>query len=831
MIWFIKTTMVGNPELNTELTAPNWMYTSLDVPPAVDREFTNGGTSSGAAALITGVVSLMLSVNPCLNPAQVEKILKETASSITIPTGFLGSFALIPPLSLAGSVNAHHAVTGSLNNHLEVSGTLTLNNFYSSYSYKSIEVLSGGHLIIDGAYLAMVEDGIINVRRGGKLTIINDAVVTACSGRWKGILLDGNNDYSHFQLANNLIPIISNRPAQLFIEHSTLENAVNAFSCDAGYKKWNALVEAKQTTFSNNWRSVALMSSRVKNQPSETDNQFIGCTFTTDGTEVSNFGITNWDAQGVQIQTCNFFNIKRDAIHSIDGSFDISGCNIDNDLIYLNAFGIRLGATTSAQWETYIGGNSSATNTISRTRCAITVDGATNVIISHNRIRENILGVFVSGNTGSTTKNNDFLDNFWGIGQLSAGLNSHNAFNCNKFESNKKDLFDFYNFGYVFDTDFDGNIFSENRPSFKLFHEDEVPGISLVGIISNQGTEQNPRTNQFNTEQYCDRINSGNLNTEFDYWYPPTPSQQDPNFAQYLRMKATCSLTEPYNGQSNYYNSYSGANAVIGCTAGIGGFSPDHPDCMDRNCLQQLVSSVLFFRNSQPLEKSILDHYEKEAQATLLYLIQQSVSYNDYISAIDLLSNYSLKDVNRLKFGVLLQQGEFTAAELVLNNMALSYNVDDQLFVVAQRVNIRFRKSTGDFELTPSERANLNNIANAMQPASAYAQSLLMLFGNQFFDVITPKTEQKALESYKHQNELALVCYPNPSTGLVNLRCNFDRIGKKCSVSNIMGHTLFETSLETSDEIDLSTYPDGIYILSVLENGSILYRTQVVLAQ
>jgi parallel beta-helix repeat protein len=833
-------------EYLAELTTPAYQYGSLQHPntykvlenwnPPVD------GSSSHSTALVSGVVALMLAGNPCLAPSQIEHILKNTSLPIHYSTDtynyVLGDNIPLPswectsndgavlPEHIAGSIDAWAAYQACIDPKLVVNNALTITQ---DRSYQEITIEAGGELIIDGADFTMHENGRIFVKRGGKLNIINQSSVTSCSGRWAGIVLEGNNNEYHDDLINNAITNVADQPAWLVMNNSTLENAKEAISSDAGNLRWNALIQVSNSTFRNNWRSVALMSSRVDGQTSESCSEFIDCTFVNPGGIADKYGITNWDAQGILIQRCHFINMERDAIHTIDGTFDIIETTIDNDLMLPDRYGIRLWSTGSVSGETNIGNPGNQMNTISRTKTAITLEGASNVKIHHNMLRDNILGMYVEGGTTSDIYNNDFSNNYWSIGQLATGFTGFNTFDCNRFSSVVTGYYDFYNFGYVKNTDFDGNLFSDDRPSFKLFQENEVSGIGLVGQISHQGSESSPRTNRFNLDQLCNRVNTGNLNSLFDYWYAAPPAN-DPTNADYARMKATCSLTDPFSGMSNFYNSYLGEeNYEPLCTAGTNGLTTGDPDCTHFSCYTGLVSTVEALRADSQANPSDLDYFEKAAYRTLLHLVNQLVSQADYTGAISLLEQHSLTETWRVQYGVRLHQGDITSAERLLDNISQYNDVDNQFFVVTQRINIRFRKDLGSFKLSGTERANLNQIANALVPSSANAKALLVLFDDQHFDVITPDPTHQNLESANEQKELGMVCYPNPTSGMVDLRCNFDRIGKTCVVTNMMGRAIYEFSLEEMDSVDLSGFPDGVYFMTVVGKGSILYRTSVVL--
>ncbi len=70
--------------------------------------------------------------------------------------------------------------------------------------------------------------------------------------------------------------------------------------------------------------------------------------------------------------------------------------------------------------------------------------------------------------------------------------------------------------------------------------------------------------------------------------------------------------------------------------------------------------------------------------------------------------------------------------------------------------------------------------------------------------------------------------YPNPSTGAVFLQ--FDEYkSRRIVVSNQLGQMLFQyNNYEKGDEIDLSTLPNGVYFLSVLQQNQLIKTFKVI---
>ena len=85
----------------------------------------SAGTSA-SAAIVSGVIALMLEVNPCLQPSEVESIIKQTADPIADAHDY-------PGLLGAGKINAYEAV--------KLAGTKNINNS----SLSGTKIISAGY--------------------------------------------------------------------------------------------------------------------------------------------------------------------------------------------------------------------------------------------------------------------------------------------------------------------------------------------------------------------------------------------------------------------------------------------------------------------------------------------------------------------------------------------------------------------------------------------------------------------------------------------------------------------------------------------------------------
>jgi subtilisin family serine protease len=260
------------------------------------------GTSS-AAPQVSATAGLILSLNECFTPAQVEYIIKSTTNPIPDEYLFSG-------LVGTGYLDMYQAVKFAAGR----SGTLSGNE-----TWESMEIIGGKLIIPNGITLTIksevlcYKDAMIYVDPGGKL-IVDGGHLTSICENWGGIYVSGNkhlNQYSasnqgYVELKNEAI--IENANEGIFLVGLFSNNSIN-YGASGGF------VKANNTTFKNNKRDVAFFSYN-NTHPSNSDtvrnlSDFIDCKFiTTDeskwSTPLKGCHITMWDVSGVRFEACTF---------------------------------------------------------------------------------------------------------------------------------------------------------------------------------------------------------------------------------------------------------------------------------------------------------------------------------------------------------------------------------------------------------------------------------------------------------------------------------------------------------------------------------------------
>jgi len=150
---------------------------------------TNGGTSY-SATIVSGIISLMLSVNPCLSRDEVKEIIKQSCykgGTYTYTNGRCDQLGY-------GFINAKNAVNLAMGEPaMSISGTVTWN---SNRTFRgNITIEPGGQLTLQNMTLRMWKNTNIIVSTNGILNVVNSTITGNCddiSDMWNGIIVQGD---------------------------------------------------------------------------------------------------------------------------------------------------------------------------------------------------------------------------------------------------------------------------------------------------------------------------------------------------------------------------------------------------------------------------------------------------------------------------------------------------------------------------------------------------------------------------------------------------------------------------------------------------------------
>ena len=168
-------------------------------------------------------------------------------------------------------------------------------------------------LIIDSLVTLTITDTLyvaggkrIIVRPGGKLIVNGGTLTSACDGEmWQGIIVEGNANIRQAALAQGSV----------ILNNATIENARDAICTmgsnpDSVFEHTGGIIQATNTLFRNNRRSVAFLSYEnhtTSGAVMDNASYFTRCTFTVDNNNLFaqngtsfNSHVTMWHVRGVK---------------------------------------------------------------------------------------------------------------------------------------------------------------------------------------------------------------------------------------------------------------------------------------------------------------------------------------------------------------------------------------------------------------------------------------------------------------------------------------------------------------------------------------------------
>lgn len=232
--------------------------------------YKSSGTSF-AAPYVTGLIGLILTVNPNLHPDLVTHIVKSTTQDIysfntqytgLLGTGLIDAHAALLKAQEISTIGADYEVFNGQNLVWDTDDLKVVNNY--------IKIHPGGTLTIKGE-VYLKENAIITIDRGGKLTLDGATLSSYNSLNWEGIQVWGNR---------LLDQIPSTNQGFLSVKNGTLiSNANRAIQVGKGmdgvfvYNYGGGILELESSTLLNNKLSVVFAPYRRTSQQFELYNK------------------------------------------------------------------------------------------------------------------------------------------------------------------------------------------------------------------------------------------------------------------------------------------------------------------------------------------------------------------------------------------------------------------------------------------------------------------------------------------------------------------------------------------------------------------------------
>lgn len=445
-----------HPNIDMEIGVPGRHVSNaediyqLDSPDDGDgllcRPNVGGGTSIGSPH-VAATVSLMLAVNSCLSPSEIESILKATAKPANALNG-------------AGSLNAYQAVLAAQNaataccapeqdRHITENTTFDTPTEFNGNVY----VHTGAQLTITSTIQFAKDKGII-VERGAKLHV-NGGTLTRCPNAedWRGINVEGNAslpqpDAFSMPAANEAGVVLINNLAHVEWARTAISTTRYNEGWNSAY--WGGMVHCEDATFSTNGRVAEFMKYDLPNQ-----SKFINCTMESGG--VGYAGVTIWDTDNVTFNRCRFYNMSSQGILTYDAGAVVKDGNdfhhnwrgISSRATYPYSAFLEVGDLSSDpnyfldNWfhiesnaSKYGPGLSIINNEFFESNTAIWLIGPSRFTIGYNSFDQTTGGVYASQTGAMGWNQHNYVRNnaiSASSGITASGLNREMQFLCNDF--------------------------------------------------------------------------------------------------------------------------------------------------------------------------------------------------------------------------------------------------------------------------------------------------------------------------------------------------------------------------------------------------------------
>ena len=689
----------------------------------------SGEGTSIATPHVAGVVNLMLSVNQCLFPADIEEILVETAGVNTNPSVVRG-----------GAVDAYAAVQMAENftgfdkvwsedavvEYETVSGDLTINSGADitligtlKTGFQSVITVERGSTLTVSGDIQFGDLSEIRVKRGAKLVIDGGILTTAdCSDEWKGIFVEGRTSLPQVTTIN--IPSSITRNGIVEVKNkSIIENAKTAISTDCRYLGWptyerffGGLIQIDDSTFRNNRRAGAFMRYGFE------DRSFIkNSTF-----EEHNVVFSQWANFGVTYENNYFTDYEEHAIYTESGACIVKNGNVFNSNLHsqFNQAAIELQGTGSSEdYTSFIGDPRGKPNYFYGGYHGVHIDGSLpddKHKIVNNIFAANEYGISIYSMGNFTIDNNDFLSNYIGTVMSTTGsfIEENNLEHANSFSNCAFGVYAWYdNLGY----EFTANCFDNTVRTDVTYVDDP--------IALDQGTQLVAASNNFSSPFKALRTDTG---VEVSYHL-----KTDESNIFYIPQK---SLGNDWGG--NIYDALENDDADCGSqeTPGVITVTPykycDPP--IDEEQFDAYVTGLTNQIDQIEAEMELLEEKSKDWWVKLLELKKLEFCLNQFIR-----TQTSLKDCESLnRFLGKYQSLPLSSKSLLVTNLFKSNCcskiqplLQDTIGVESQEevdliLTTQFMYDDACTKKRPTDREiiELERIANTHSLTSAFARNL-----------------------------------------------------------------------------------------------------------
>ena len=419
---FRNTSAVYNSHV--DIVAPGAdMITVLGTTASGGFDFNQG--TSFSAPMVSGTIALMLSVNPCLTPNDIEYILKNSADDISAASSgsrtnasYLTTSNPLP--SLPKRLNAGAAVAQAQSfggQNITFSTNTTINGTTTPVYYLSGTMTIGSGVVVKfsgDVYIMMSSTAKIVVENGGKLVLdgvhlreFSDAYSGGIyCGMWQGITVKGDfiNPMPSLSAAQSYTSAASLNGHGVLIVHNThISNAYTAVTLGDGNFYAGGIILADNATFSNN--QTAIKFTPYPLQPSSN----------SAWTNISHINNSVFDVDETLVPQMDC-HIYLKAVHGVSITNSTFSSSIPSSF---NGSGIR---SVDAE---YTATGNTLTGLIRGFEALGTGIATPNLLIQSNTLSGNLIGVIANATSNINILQNTITVNPWiGVGIYNQGNKS-----------------------------------------------------------------------------------------------------------------------------------------------------------------------------------------------------------------------------------------------------------------------------------------------------------------------------------------------------------------------------------------------------------------------
>lgn len=181
--------------------------------------------------------------------------------------------------------------------------------------------------------------------------------------------------------------------------------------------------------------------------------------------------------------------------------------------------------------------------------------------------------------------------------------------------------------------------------------------------------------------------------------------------------------------------------------------------------------------------------------------------------------------------------GSVLILAFLLNNLYAQSQVNSKhcvLFLKHHNLNlIPIFEQKRQFAMTEIEINQLMALTEGTAHENEYARNVLTFFADKTFIPNYSSLSSIGESTFENNSQLnspqdIYTVYPNPSNGSLNIQLpsNHNNENMSIIITNIMGVKVYEdTKYSNQKPIDISTFTNGMYLLSISQNGITVFKT------